>query len=433
MHSPAVVRTLTLGIPLVLTWGLVVLRQRNRRLAAGAFLATAWAIPSILACHLVALHMGWWSYDATGGMFLGLPVDLWLGWALLWGAIPILALPRAPVWMIIAGLVWLDLVLMPASTPVVRLHSSWLIGEAVLVVFGLLPAQLLGRWTVSSVYLGLRTGAQVVLFASLSLWVLPTIILTNTGGTWDVLLKRPGWQLSLGLQLLGLPAALGTAAVLEFAQRGKGTPFPWDPAAHLVTTGPYAYVANPMQLSMSLILLGVGILTGSWAVALAALVAGAFGAGFAGWQESGDLAARFGDRWREYRRNVRNWLPRWRPYVQAGNNATLYFAATCVECSSVATWFACRQPLALELTPAEQFPGNVLPRRITYLAADGASYRGLAAIARALEHVNLGWAGVGWVVRMPVIAQVLQLVVDAVGGGPRELTVGQTAEHVGLR
>lgn len=36
--------------------------------------------------------------------------------------------------------------------------------------------------------------------------------------------------------------------------RGGGTPVPCDPPKRLVSTGPYAYIGNPMQTAMALIL-----------------------------------------------------------------------------------------------------------------------------------------------------------------------------------
>lgn len=44
---------------------------------------------------------------------------------------------------------------------------------------------------------------------------------------------------------------------------------------------------------------------------------------------------------------------------------------------------------------------------------------GIAAVARSLEHATLPWAVVAWIARLPLIEHVLQLVTDAVGGGPR--------------
>src|SRR5581483_467810 len=103
-------------------------------------------------------------------------------------------------------------------------------------------------------------------------------------------------------------------------------------------SGPYAYVANPMQTAMTFIFVGVGLLLGNTAVALAGIVAGAFGSGFARWQEEGDLEQVFGADWRAYRAEVRMWLPRWRP--AALGEARLYYAASCDACSGVGAWFA---------------------------------------------------------------------------------------------
>jgi hypothetical protein len=59
-------------------------------------------------------------------------------------------------------------------------------------------------------------------------------------------------------------------------------------------------------------------------------------------------------------------------------------------------------------------------KRITYDARDGgADAEGVAAIARALEHLNLGWAAIGWLIRLPGIDRALQLLADASGAEPR--------------
>ena len=326
-----------------------------------------------------------------------MPVDLWLGWALLWAAVPLLAFPRAPLWLLAAALAWIDVVAMPASAPVVRLGSGWLLGEALGLALCFLPAQLVGRWTLTADKLAARAAAQVVVFAALALWVLPSAILEATGASWQPLLDAPTWRLGLAAQLLAAPAAMGAAAVLEVVHRGGGTPSR-GPAARLVTSGPYAYVANPMQLSMTLLMLGLGALLGSLPVALAGLAAGAFGAGFARWQERGDLIARFGPAWHEYERGVRPWLPRWRPAATAP--AALHYAESCLERSQVGAWFAARHPIALDLLSAERYPGSS-PTRITYVAADGRVHAGVDALAHALEHISLAWAWLGWLLRLP--------------------------------
>ena len=72
--------------------------------------------------------------------------------------------------------------------------------------------------------------------------------------------------------------------------------------------------------------------------------------------------------------------------------------------------------------PAEDSP---LPlERLTYVAGDGTPAEdGVAALARALEHVNLAWALVGFAIRLPLVRPFLQLVADAVGAGPQPIPV----------
>ena len=60
---------------------------------------------------------------------------------------------------------------------------------------------------------------------------------------------------SLGLFLMGW-------SVLNFV-KVKGTPVPFNPPPRLVTTGPYAYVRNPMLTGISILLFGFGILFNS--------------------------------------------------------------------------------------------------------------------------------------------------------------------------
>jgi protein-S-isoprenylcysteine O-methyltransferase Ste14 len=51
-------------------------------------------------------------------------------------------------------------------------------------------------------------------------------------------------------------------SVLNFL-RAKGTPVPFNPPPQLVTTGPYAYVRNPMLTGVFALLFGFGALLGS--------------------------------------------------------------------------------------------------------------------------------------------------------------------------
>ena len=74
----------------------------------------------------------------------------------------------------------------------------------------------------------------------------------------------------------------------------------------------------------------------------------------------------------------------------------------------------------LEIVPAELHPTRDL-RRVTYELADDESARdeGVAALARALEHIHLGWAMVAFLVRLPGVRHGLQLLADVSGGEER--------------
>jgi protein-S-isoprenylcysteine O-methyltransferase Ste14 len=45
--------------------------------------------------------------------------------------------------------------------------------------------------------------------------------------------------------------------------QAKGTPVPLNPPPQLVTTGPYAYVRNPMLTGVFALFFGIGVLLGS--------------------------------------------------------------------------------------------------------------------------------------------------------------------------
>lgn len=420
------VRAGSLYITVVVTAAIWVWRRPDARAVRGAVLAFLWNLPVVLLLHLVAAHVGWWQFDARGGLLLGIPVELYLSWAWLWGAIPALAFPSWPPGAVILAALTADLVLMPSAAPVVRLGPAWLLGEAAGLLTGVLPGLLLARWTVRDERLVERALLQVGAFTGLLLFVLPAIAIEGSGGAWMNPIALPAWQLSLLAQALAVPGVLGLTAVQEFVTRGGGTPVPFDPPRRLVTTGVYAYLRNPMQLSAVALLLLLGfVLRNAW-VSAAGVMAHVYSAGLAGWDENEDLRRRFGESWTQYQRSVRRWAPRLRPWYRPDRPpAHLFVAEGCDMCRDVARWFAVRHARQLAIVPAETHPSGGL-RRITYEPADGSrAARGVEAVARALEHIHLGWALVGFLLRLPVVGQLAQLLADASGGEPRTILPSQ--------
>jgi len=114
------------------------------------------------------------------------------------------------------------------------------------------------------------------------------------------------------VMLLGLRWLLW--CVRDFYVSGKGTLAPWDPPKKLVVVGLYRHVRNPMYV-------GVLTLVAGWALLLASpLILGyalVLAVGFhvrVLLHEEPWLESRFGADWRQYRSEVRRWLPRLAPW-----------------------------------------------------------------------------------------------------------------------
>jgi protein-S-isoprenylcysteine O-methyltransferase Ste14 len=377
--------------------------------------------PALLALQELNVWFDWWTYSGGDAMLRGMPLELFFGWIVLWGVLPQVFLQRMPIAWCAGLMLGVDLVVMPLCKPVVVLGSGWLLGEAAAGLVVLIPALLIARWTLEDSHLRVRAAMQVMISGMLFLYLVPEIVFAlRPGKGWTPLMKAASWQRQLGCQLLILLAVPGVGAVVEFAERGLGTPIPYDPPKRLVTTGIFRYCANPMQLSCALVMLvWAGLLHNGWLL-LAAVISIVYSAGIAEWDEGEDLTRRFGLDWRQYRSEVRSWLLRWRPY-HSGPAARLYIAASCGPCSELRLWLETRKPVGLEIIDAETLPAGSI-RRMRYDPGDGsAAVDGVKAFGRALEHLHLGWALSGTALRLPLIWQSVQVLMDASGLGPRVL------------
>jgi protein-S-isoprenylcysteine O-methyltransferase Ste14 len=408
-----------LYLPLMAALLAGMLSERRQRQFAACLLSVLWAMTTLLALQRLNQWAGWWSFSGEGAMFCGMPLELYLGWVVLWGLVPQLAFARLAVGWCAAIMLAVDLVAMPMCRAVVHLRPTWLIGEFIAVMMVLVPALCFARWTLEDIHLRMRGALQVATAGMLFLFLLPeTVFALRPGIGWSPLLQMASWRRQAVLQVLALLALPGVAAVMEFGERGLGTPIPYDPPRRLVTSGIYRYCANPMQVSCGLVMvLWAAVLRNGW-LAAAAGMSIVYSAGIAEWDEGEDLVRRFGDEWRAYRAAVRNWRPRWRPYC-AGAGARLYIARSCGPCSELRRWLEARDSVGLEMIDAEMLPSGTI-RRMRYEPGDGSgNVDGVRALGRALEHLHLGWALAGAALRLPLVWQCVQLLMDASGLGAR--------------
>lgn len=112
----------------------------------------------------------------------------------------------------------------------------------------------------------------------------------------------------------GVPWLLDSFA--RFAIQGLGTPAPIAPPKHLVVTGLYRYVRNPMYVAVSSMVFGQGLLFGSVALlkyGLAVIVGFHL---FVLLYEEPALRSKFGNEYENYCKSVRRWWPRLQPWQQ---------------------------------------------------------------------------------------------------------------------
>ena len=416
-------RAVALYLPLTAAAIAWLLRGRQPRQFAATLLSILWTLPTLLILQRLNQRFAWWSFaPGSEATLRSMPLELYLGWAVLWGIVPQLAFQRLAIPLLTALMFAVDLLGMPLASAALHLHSTWLIGETIAVVLVLIPAIAIARWTLANTHLFARAVLQITTAGLLFLYLIPELIFTlRPGSNWQPILALSSSTRQLAIQCVCILALPGIAAVLEFAARGNGTPIPYDPPQRLVTSGIYRYLANPMQLSCAIVMFAwAALLRNGWML-LAACTSIVYSAGLAEWDEAKDLLHRFGMPWKVYRASVHNWLPRWRPY-HGGAGAILYIAQSCGPCSQVRAWIEARKPLGLYIVPAESLPAGTISR-MRYDPHDGTPHvEGVRAMGRALEHLNLAWALCGAALRLPILWRLIQLFMDASGLGPRVLT-----------
>ncbi|HTS25228.1 MAG TPA: isoprenylcysteine carboxylmethyltransferase family protein [Bryobacteraceae bacterium] len=120
----------------------------------------------------------------------------------------------------------------------------------------------------------------------------------------------------LGALLIAAGAANLLDSFARFALQGLGTPAPVFPTRHLVVTGLYRHVRNPMYVSVVSAILGQGLLFGSASLLEYGAVVWVLFHLFVLLYEEPTLKADFGAEYEEFCAGVPRWVPRlraWKP------------------------------------------------------------------------------------------------------------------------
>ena len=115
---------------------------------------------------------------------------------------------------------------------------------------------------------------------------------------------------SVGFVLILIGSTGLLDSFVRFAIEGVGTPAPVFPTRHLVVTGLYHYVRNPMYIAVVSAILGQGLLFGSVALLEYGAIVWLLAHVFVLVYEEPTLRARFGSEYKAFCAEVPRWIPR---------------------------------------------------------------------------------------------------------------------------
>jgi protein-S-isoprenylcysteine O-methyltransferase Ste14 len=131
-------------------------------------------------------------------------------------------------------------------------------------------------------------------------------------------LETPFFRIPLFRFAGAMLITLGTIGLLDsfvrFAVQGLGTPAPVFPTRHLVVTGLYRYVRNPMYVAVVSTILGQGLVLGNARVIGYGAIVWLLFHVFVLLYEEPTLKASFGSEYRLFCAEVPRWIPRFSPW-----------------------------------------------------------------------------------------------------------------------
>ncbi|MBV8216502.1 MAG: isoprenylcysteine carboxylmethyltransferase family protein [Verrucomicrobia bacterium] len=117
-----------------------------------------------------------------------------------------------------------------------------------------------------------------------------------------------------GALVLGTSFLVLLDAFVRFALQGIGTPAPVLPTRHLVVTGFYRHVRNPMYVAVVSAIIGQSMILGNLDLVLYAALVWLVSHLFVVVYEEPTLRRKFGDEYVEFCDSVPRWIPRLRPW-----------------------------------------------------------------------------------------------------------------------
>lgn len=386
--------------------------KQNKKLNLALFYSVLWTTVSLAVLNYICVQHNLWQFISEQSLNIAMPLDIYFIWIICWAVIPVYFFKGKYVLIVVLIFLSIDILCMPyfEKLGILKLGPNWLIGELSLITLVFLPAYLWAKFSFEDKQLSWRVRLQVITMGLILILVLPFLLLSYQSKPF-VLENN-----SIIIQLIFIIALPSLIAIKDLYSLGKGSPFPLDPTKNLVQIGVYAYIKNPIQWSFTLLFIPLSILYKEPLLLIGFVSSIAYTIGVSNIQENEDMTKRFGKLWVNYNLNV----PKWRFLLKpaAIPKGIIYFKQDCQQCNEIKTWFTNQKATNLTLKYAHEHHNNI--RQVTYTDYLGNNHTSVTAIAHALEHIHLGWACLGWFIRLPLINYVIQAIINAIGFDPLE-------------
>ena len=125
---------------------------------------------------------------------------------------------------------------------------------------------------------------------------------------------EPVWQMLVAAALIATGLVPAFESMKRFIVVGRGTLVPAVPTEHLVVSGMYRYVRNPMYVGILIALAGEALLFRSRDIVVFTVILWLGFHLFVSLYEEPTLTRRYGDEYAQFKRQVPRWLPRLTPW-----------------------------------------------------------------------------------------------------------------------
>ena len=397
------IREITSAICFIIWIYVIIKPSENERVNWGIFFSCLYIAVALPLINLLCVHYQLWEYKEN--TVIGLPLDLYFIWLTLWGCLPVMVFKGKQTLLCLVSLFWLDFVFMPllSQQGVFQLSDNWLLGEFITLLLVFLPAYLWSYCFINNTKTAFRASMQVL-----------TVIIT-VGGILPLLMSEYNLidfsELNLNvitLQFLVIVSLPGLQATYLLVKYGKGTPFPYDKTKVIVTHGVYAYIKNPIQWSFTFAFIPLAIIFSSPWLLIGSVVSFLYCISIANNQEGKDMEERFRGNWTNYNKTVPAFFFSFKPYAKT--ESTIYFKKDCGYCQDLKKWYINRKPLGINFKDA--LPEHL---KVTYINCNGKVYAGYKAVLKMMEHTNLFWASLSWILQLPGLYHLVNGIVESLG------------------